>query len=272
MNKIFFYFFLLFPYLGQAQDGISSISMERTPCFGKCPAFIITIQDNGKVQYIGKSNSLFSGKINGKLKMKYINRLFDKYEDKDFFNLPDMYKVKTSDVSKTHFKIIKNNQGKMIKNANEGPDYLHDLSNEIMELIPKIKWKNKTFQPITQEDDEVAGVQRESSINTSLTNEQAMPTFPNGNVALNDFIIKNLKFPKEAIESNKQGKVICSFVVDEQGKIKQAKVEKGFFKPCDEEALRIINAMPAWIPATKNGKKVSSRMVLPIHFVIKDKN
>jgi protein TonB len=83
------------------------------------------------------------------------------------------------------------------------------------------------------------------------------------------FMQENITYPEEAKKAKTEGKVIVTFKVERDGTIKHAAVKSGIGNGCDKEALRVINAMPKWIPGTKDGKPVAVEMALPIMF--KDK-
>ncbi len=93
-----------------------------------------------------------------------------------------------------------------------------------------------------------------------------MAEFPGGLEAMYAFIGKNLNYPSFARENSKEGKVVLSFVIAADGSIQMSEVEKGIGFGCDEEAVRVINEMPKWTPATQNGKPVAVRLMLPIVF------
>lgn len=93
-----------------------------------------------------------------------------------------------------------------------------------------------------------------------------MAEFPGGIEAMYEYIGKNLNYPTFARENAKEGKVVLSFVIAADGSIQMSDVEKGIGFGCDEEALRVISAMPKWTPATQNGKPVAVRLMLPILF------
>ncbi|MND99804.1 Gram-negative bacterial tonB protein [compost metagenome] len=59
---------------------------------------------------------------------------------------------------------------------------------------------------------------------------------------------------------------MVSFVVTKEGKVTKAVVKRGVDKELDAEALRVISAMPNWIPGEKGKEKVDAEMVLPISF------
>ena len=95
---------------------------------------------------------------------------------------------------------------------------------------------------------------------------EIMPEFPGGLEAMQDYIQKNLTYPKWAIENGIKGKVVMSFVVMPDGSIDYTEIEKGIGFGCDEEALRVLREMPKWSPGIQNGKKVAVKLILPIRF------
>lgn len=109
------------------------------------------------------------------------------------------------------------------------------------------------------------GPERRKTEETFVSVEQ-MPEYPGGQEALMAFIRKNLRYPKEAIDLEIQGKVYISFIVNARGKIEDAKVIRGIGGGCNEEALRVVNAMPKWKPGKQNGQEVKVYYTLPISF------
>ena len=68
-------------------------------------------------------------------------------------------------------------------------------------------------------------------------------------------IIQTIKFtpPKIVLsivarENGIAGWVYITFIVDKDGKVKESKVLQGIGGGCDEEALRVVNGLPDWIP------------------------
>lgn len=79
---------------------------------------------------------------------------------------------------------------------------------------------------------------------------------------------QNIHYPEMAKENGIQGKVFVQFLVCKDGTIKDVKVVKGVHKTLDNEAKRVIEIMPKWIPAIQNGKFVSAKYSLSIKFRI----
>jgi TonB family protein len=96
---------------------------------------------------------------------------------------------------------------------------------------------------------------------------KTMPEFNGGFNALVDFLVTNIKYPEEAKKNNITGTVFVSFVVEKDGKISNTAIMKSANPLLDEEALRVVNAMPKWKPGLNDeGKEVNVKYVLPVKF------
>ena len=93
-----------------------------------------------------------------------------------------------------------------------------------------------------------------------------MPEFPGGQSELMAYLSKNIRYPDKAVEEEIQGKVYIGFTVDEKGYITDVKVTRGIGGGCDEEAVRVVKAMPRWKPGTQNGRAVKTMYNLPVRF------
>ena len=97
-----------------------------------------------------------------------------------------------------------------------------------------------------------------------------MPQFPGGGeAALIKYLSQNIKYPPMARESNISGNVYVTFLVDKDGKVKDAKILRGIGGGCDEEALRVVSHMPDWKPGKQNGRPVMVQYNLPVRFTLK---
>ena len=76
----------------------------------------------------------------------------------------------------------------------------------------------------------------------------------------------NIRYPKAARQAGIEGKVFVQFVVDKYGQLTAPKVLKGIGGGCDEEAVRVLQEAPEWIPGTTGGQAVNVRIVIPINF------
>ena len=101
---------------------------------------------------------------------------------------------------------------------------------------------------------------------TVFSHVEEPPFFPGGDKALMQWLAENMKYPVSAHEEKLEGRVVVRFVVSETGKIKDVEVLRSVAPVLDEEAIRVVNAMPNWIPGKQSGKEVSVYYTLPVLF------
>lgn len=110
--------------------------------------------------------------------------------------------------------------------------------------------------------------QNESESNKIFNGDDVdqQPSFPGGTNALNTFILSNLKYPVWAQEKGIQGKVVVKFIVEKDGSISNVEVDRSVSTSLDNEAMRVVKAMPKWIPGQINGKAVKVECSHPFVF------
>ena len=110
--------------------------------------------------------------------------------------------------------------------------------------------------PVEEEEEEVIFVVVES-----------MPEFPGGQQAMMKYVAENIKYPVIAQENGIQGRVICQFVVEKDGKVSDIQVVRSSGEASlDKEAVRVINSMPKWKPGKQRGKPVRVKYTVPVNF------
>ena len=95
---------------------------------------------------------------------------------------------------------------------------------------------------------------------------EQMPQYKGGDQALMDYLNKSIKYPVIAEENGIQGRVVCTFVVERDGSITDVKVVRSVDPSLDKEAVRVLKAMPKWIPGKQNGSAVRVKFTLPVTF------
>ena len=110
--------------------------------------------------------------------------------------------------------------------------------------------------------------QNESESNKIFNGDDVdqQPSFPGGTNALNTFIASNLKYPVWAQEKGIQGRVVVKFIVEKDGSISNVEVDRSVSPSLDNEAMRVVKAMPKWIPGQINGKTVKVECSHPFVF------
>ena len=97
------------------------------------------------------------------------------------------------------------------------------------------------------------------------------PQFPGGMAGMMQYLSSNIRYPEDAREAGTQGRVIVSFIIEKDGSISNAKVAKSTYSSLDEEALRVVSAMPNWTPGKQYGQPVRVKYSVPVSFRLSSK-
>jgi protein TonB len=95
---------------------------------------------------------------------------------------------------------------------------------------------------------------------------EQMPEYPGGMQAMIEFLQTNMKYPEDAAKQKVEGRVMVQFVVETDGSVSDVHVAKQVFPSLDAEAIRVVQAMPKWMPGKEKGKVVRVKYNLPIVF------
>ena len=117
--------------------------------------------------------------------------------------------------------------------------------------------------------------EKQSTDTTVYKVVEKMPEYPGGIDKLMEYIRKSTDnywkkiypkgkpvYPCESII----GRIIVSFVVNENGQVTDPVIKRSLDPILDKEAIRIVKSMPRWIPGESKGKKVKVRYTLPFQF------
>ncbi|MCC3159912.1 TonB family protein [Hymenobacter sp. 15J16-1T3B] len=98
----------------------------------------------------------------------------------------------------------------------------------------------------------------------------AKPTYLGGWDAVFRTVGMNIRYPALALRSQVEGYVWIAFTIDAAGKASNFRVAKGIGAGCDEEALRVMQLVPAsWFPAQAGGRSVAAEVEVPVLFAIR---
>lgn len=95
---------------------------------------------------------------------------------------------------------------------------------------------------------------------------EEQPRYPGGTNALMTYLRDNIKYPAEAAKAGIQGKVIVQFVIGKDGTVRDVKPIRNISPELDAEAVRVVAAMPKWVPGYQRGEAVNVRYTLPVNF------
>ena len=94
--------------------------------------------------------------------------------------------------------------------------------------------------------------------------------FPGGWVAFNQYFMENLVL----IESDSSQviggcqSVFVRFSIDETGIVLDPVIVKSAGNELDKAVIKVIKAMPRWVPATCKGENISTNFTLPIQIYL----
>lgn len=95
---------------------------------------------------------------------------------------------------------------------------------------------------------------------------QNPPQYPGGYKSFIQFLKSQIKYPKSALKAQVQGDVYVSFVIEKDGNLSTAKVERALGYGTDEEAIRVLKLSQKWKPGLEKGKPVRTIYRIPISF------
>jgi TonB family protein len=104
-----------------------------------------------------------------------------------------------------------------------------------------------------------------ASSEESLIKATREAQYPGGSAAWFKYLTKSLRYPNNAAHDHIQGTVTVKFVVDETGKVNQAKADFGP-KELQGEAIRVIQNSGNWMPGHFHGMNAKSYKIQSIVF------
>ena len=132
----------------RAESEIATVTLERTPCFGACPVYKLTVHRSGQVEYEGKDHVREKGPRTGSISAEDFNKLVKKIEQINFFGLNDRYDgkrpdgsgVTVTDLPTRKTTVTKENRTKTVENYFRGPAGLNELEDLIDQVTKSAEW------------------------------------------------------------------------------------------------------------------------------------
>ena len=143
-----------------------------------------------------------------------------------------------------------------------------DLQIELCRVLSHYQYENAVKKPFVSTL-EYNHIEPYLSKDGSTFIADKMPEFPEGERGLRSYIAHTVMYPIEAQKKRISGRVYVSFLVKKNGKIEDVKIAKGVHYLLEAEAIRVVRAMPNWIPGTKNGEAVDISYTIPINFELR---
>ncbi len=151
-------------------------------------------------------------------------------------------------------------EDKQVKNQEEV------LENEAQAGALDITEGTNDLNKITIKEEVIAApvVEEEQPMNIAMVEQK--PEFNGGEAAMYKWLGENIVYPSAAAEEGVSGRVVVEFVVGKDGSITNVRVVRPRHPALDKEAVRVVKAMPNWIPGRNNGQPVKVTYTLPVTF------
>src|SRR5215210_1852938 len=67
------------------------ITLKRTPCYGPCPVYEVTVSGTGEVEYFGEAHVARAGTHRWKISRRRLQRLAEAFDRANYSRLEDRY-------------------------------------------------------------------------------------------------------------------------------------------------------------------------------------
>jgi hypothetical protein len=100
----------------QVDLGTVEIGLERTPCFGSCPSYRVTIRGDGSVSYFGDDYVRVQGERIRLITATAVNELLAQFDAAKFGDLDDEYVQEVTDDPSTYLTLVRDGRSKRVLN------------------------------------------------------------------------------------------------------------------------------------------------------------
>ena len=117
-----------------------AITIERTACYGTCPAYKVTIHGDGSVLYEGRKYVRVVGTQESTISPKAVSKLAQAFLNDGYFELRDNYPASFTDGPTTYTSIALAGRHKEVEDHDGAPEKLRELESEIDEIAGSKRW------------------------------------------------------------------------------------------------------------------------------------
>jgi len=220
---------------------------------------LVCVAYKGNQAYYNAVNNLTAAVHNSPLALEPVS----KHDlDVQLRQLRSPYRVKSM-LAEVHYQRFEQaesvRQNRMRKRLN--------LRNELRPVV----FPCGTYTIVTEDDEEFAeSASVDEDLNKIFKIVEEMPEFPGGMTAMQAYMSNNTKYPQSAIDARASGTIYVQFIIEPTGEVTNVELTRAnrFNHDCDNEAIRVIQNMPNWIPGEQDGKPVRVQMNTPVKFTL----
>jgi len=261
-----------------------SLEVENSKLYDKLFVYLFPKEINS-YQRLDLTNGKLDYKLNGDMNYKAVivglneTGFFLKEIDEPALRLRSVTGITLTEVSEEEFdkRINAMNSGRTAKTMEIQSEINWLFKEKANYKVQKQRRENAVFRALVrptiypcEEEGELNPVQANIQVEKNDWPEENAQ-YPGGKEAMALFLTNNLDYPQSALDDGVSGTVYLKFKILESGKIDNVEIKKGIpdCQECNTEAQRVIEKMPNWIPAKKEGKNVISTFSLPVSFKAK---
>ncbi|HET9232094.1 MAG TPA: DUF6438 domain-containing protein [Vitreimonas sp.] len=138
-----------------AAEGPVTITLTRSMCFGFCPAYRVTISDDGEVAYVGQRFVNVIGERRANIPRADVERLLRRFDEVGFDQLRDAYRAEVSDLPTFTITLERGGRTKTVVDyggLSAGmPRAVRGLQDEIDRVANTDQWVLRNGQPVRGE-------------------------------------------------------------------------------------------------------------------------
>lgn len=121
--------------------GISEIGIERTRCFGDCPAYTFIVSMDGSFRYVGEYGVEHMGEHTGTVSVGQLNQVMAFIGESGYADFQDTYSASFLDAPTVYSMVVQSGDTKVIENyGNTGPATLWAIEQLIDSLLETAEW------------------------------------------------------------------------------------------------------------------------------------
>ena len=126
--------------LAEMSDSVFA-SIERTPCYGRCPAFKAKLHKSGYATFEGRMNVDKMGLHAARISKSDMGKIKAEAEKIGFYKFNDIYDSRVTDLPSMYIALNFDNEKKLIKARHNYPDELREFGKFLDEIFNQQDWK-----------------------------------------------------------------------------------------------------------------------------------
>lgn len=116
-------------------------SLERTPCFGRCPAYTVAVYRSGLATFDGRSNTPLIGAHRAQAGRELMEAILAGAERAGFFTMQDSYDGQVTDLPSTIVRVVSGGRDKKVVGRYRMPEAFKHFAQSADSLLLPLDWK-----------------------------------------------------------------------------------------------------------------------------------